>query len=266
VLDKFPGHRKSLTMFLTADSLPVPHGFFTRQGGVSGGPFTSLNCSLSGGDAREAVLENRGRAAREIGARPDRLVGLMQVHGANVVEVTAPWCAGEGPRADAMVTKRAGIALGIITADCAPILLADPDAGVAGAAHAGWRGALSGVIEATIAAMVALGAKPGATAAAIGPCISQGSYEVGADLRDAIVAHADTDERYFVPGQREAHWRFDLRGYCAARLAGAGVHAVTTIDADTAADETRFFSYRRRTLHGGGPTGHQISIISLGPC
>ena len=147
-------------MPLTADSLRVPHGFFSRQGGVSGGPYASLNCSLSGGDARDAVLENRARAARAIGAEPDRLVGLMQVHGADVVEVTAPWPPGNGPRADAMVTVRPDIALGIITADCAPVLLADTEAGVVGAAHAGWRGAVAGVIEATVAAMIGLGADP----------------------------------------------------------------------------------------------------------
>ena len=147
-------------MPLTAKSLRVPHGFFTRQGGVSSGPYASLNCSLSGGDERDAVLQNRARAARAIGAEPDRLVGLMQVHGADVVQVTTPWKAGNGPRADAMVTTCPDIALGIITADCAPILLADLTAGVAGAAHAGWRGAVAGVIEATVAAMIDLGADP----------------------------------------------------------------------------------------------------------
>ena len=130
---------------------------FATWGGVSGGPYASLNCSLSGGDAREAVLENRSRAARAIGAQPDRLVGLMQVHGAEVVEVTTPWSPGHGPRADAMVTARPDIALGIVTADCAPILLADTDSGVAAAVHAGWRGAVAGVIERTVAAMAGLG-------------------------------------------------------------------------------------------------------------
>jgi len=252
-------------MPLTADSLRVPHGFFTRQGGVSSGPYASLNCSLSGGDARDAVLQNRARAARTIGVEPDRLVGLMQVHGADVVRVTRPWTTGDGPRADAMVTNRPGVALGIITADCAPILLADNDAGVTAAAHAGWRGAVVGVIEATVAAMVELGADPASIVAAIGPCIGQGSYEVGADLRDAVVEHRAVDARFFAPGRREAHWQFDLAGYCAARLADAGICSVAVIEADTAAEEARFFSYRRRTLGGGGPIGHQISIISLEP-
>ena len=157
--------------FLRAEPIPVPHGFFTRRGGVSTGPFASLNCSLSGQDAREAVLENRGRAARALGAIPDRLMGLTQVHGRDVVTVTTPWPAGGGPRADAMVTDQDGVALGIVTADCAPVLFADRHARVIGAAHAGWRGALSGVLEATLTAMIELGANPTRIAAAVGPCI-----------------------------------------------------------------------------------------------
>jgi polyphenol oxidase len=250
---------------LHADPLGVPHGFFTRQGGTSAGPYASLNCSLSSGDSRETVLRNRASAAGAIGADPHRLVGLMQVHGPEVVHVTEPWQPGAGPRADAMVTDRPGAALGIITADCAPILLADRQAGVVGAAHAGWRGAVAGVIEATIAAMLRLGANPLTIAGAIGPCIGQKSYEVGADLRDAVLARDPAHHSFFDPGQRDGHWQFNLSGYCGARLAAAGVQAITAIEADTAADEERFFSYRRRTLGGGGPIGHQISIITLGP-
>jgi hypothetical protein len=250
-------------MLLTVDSLRAPHGFFTRQGGVSAGAYSSLNCSLSSGDQRDAVLENRTRAARAVGATPDRLVGLMQVHGADVVEVDSAWLPGAGPRADAMVTRRPDIALGIVTADCVPVLFADTEAGVAGAAHAGWRGAVAGVIEATVAAMARLGARPNRIAAAIGPCIRQGSYEVAADMRDAVLLQDRTSERYFVPGQREARWQFDLPGYCTARLNAAGIQDIATTDADTAADESRFFSHRRRTLGGGGPIGHQISIIVL---
>jgi YfiH family protein len=252
-------------MPLTADSLRVPHGFFSRQGGVSGGPYASLNCSLSGGDARDAVLENRARAARAIGAKPDRLVGLMQVHGADVVTVTAPWPPGNGPRADAMVTVRPDIALGIITADCAPVLLVDTEAGVAGAAHAGWRGAAAGVIEATVTAMTQLGATPATIVAAIGPCIGQSSYEVGPDLRNTVLVQDPGHARFFAAGYREAHWQFDLAGYCAARLAATGVRSVSVLGLDTAADEAMFFSYRRRTLGGGGPIGHQISVIALDP-
>jgi polyphenol oxidase len=252
-------------MPLTADSLRVPHGFFTRQGGVSTGPYASLNCSLSGGDARDAVLENRARASQAIGAEPHRLVGLMQVHGADVVEVTTPWSPGHGPRADGMVTGRPDVALGIITADCAPILLADRGAGVAGAAHAGWRGAVAGVIEATVAAMVRLGARPASIAAAIGPCIGQVSYEVSLDLRAAVLEREPGHARFFTAGHREARWQFDLAGYCRARLTATGIRSVSVLGVDTAADEATYFSHRRRTLAGGGPIGHQISIIALDP-
>jgi YfiH family protein len=246
---------------LASAVLPAGHGFFTRRGGVSKGAYASLNCSLTGNDAREAVLENRARAAAALGADPARLVGLHQVHGAEVVRVAVPWQPGEGARADAMATDRPGIALGIVTADCAPVLFADAEAGVIGAAHAGWRGAVAGVLEATIAAMVALGADASRITAAVGPCIAQASYEVAADLRDAVVSHAAHAERFFAPGRRPDRWQFDLAGYCAARLAAAGIGVVDVLAVDTLADEARFFSHRRRTLAGGGPIGHQISVI-----
>jgi polyphenol oxidase len=179
------------------------------------------------------------------------------------VTVEAPWAPGAGPRADAMVTAAPGLALGIVTADCAPVLLADAAAGVVGAAHAGWRGAVAGVLDATLAAMGALGAARERVAAAIGPCIGQASYEVGADLRAAVLARDATDWRFFAPGRNEERWQFDLAGYCAVRLAAAGVGRVARIGADTAAEAERFFSHRRRTLVGGGPIGHQISIVAL---
>ena len=248
---------------LRSPLLPVAHGFFTRWGGVSTGSYAALNCSLSGQDAPEAVAENRARAARALGAAPDALVGLTQVHGIAVARVETPWPAGAGPAADAMVTDRPGVALGIITADCAPVLLADPSAGVIGAAHAGWRGAAAGVIEATVAAMEALGAARGRIAGAVGPCIGQASYEVGEDLRAAVLAAGADGARFLAPGRREGRWQFDLSGYCAARLAVAGIGLIDVVAADTAADEARFFSHRRRTLAGGGPIGHQISIISI---
>jgi YfiH family protein len=251
-----------MTQPLTEAGLAVPHGFFTRAGGVSEGPFASLNCSLSGQDSREAVLENRARAARALGADPGGLVGLTQVHGAEVVEVETPWRPGEGPRADAAVTARRGVALGIVTADCAPVLFADASAGVIGAAHAGWRGALAGVLEATVAAMLRLGAARERIVAAIGPCIGPASYEVAADLRDAVLARAPGDDRFFADGNRPGHWQFDLPGYCATRLAAAGVRAAA-LGEDTMAAPDRFFSHRRRTLAGGGPIGHQISVIVL---
>ena len=248
----------STAEFLRAPGLPAPHGFFTRRGGVSSGPYASLNCSLSGADALANVLRNRALAAEAVGADPARLVGLMQVHGAAVVRVDHPWRPGEGPSADAMVTDRPDIALGVISADCAPVLFSSPAGDIVGAAHAGWRGALGGVLEATVAALRNLGAPQ--IRAVIGPCIGPGSYEVAADLRDAVLAHDLSDARFFGPGKRPDRWQFDLPGYCAARLtaAGAAVHATYI---DTLSDPDRFFSHRRRTLAGGGPIGHQISII-----
>jgi YfiH family protein len=241
---------------LTSPALAAPHGFFTRLGGVSEGPYASLNCILSGGDDRAAVLENRARAAAALGAAPERLAGLHQVHGAEVARVTDVWAPGEGPRADAMVTDRPGVALGVITADCAPVLLVDPVARVVGAAHAGWRGAVAGVLEATVDAMAALGADPARIAAAVGPCIAQASYEVGPDVHDAVGG------AFCVPG-REGRWQFDLAGYCVRRLSLRGV-AAEALGADTLSDPERFFSHRRRTRAGGGPIGHQISVV-VGP-
>ena len=192
------------------------------------------------------------------------LVGCTQVHGTYVVHVDLPWAPGSGPKADAMVTRRPGLALGIITADCAPVLFADAEAGVVGAAHAGWRGAVAGIIEATVFEMVRLGARTDRIVAAVGPCIGQESYEVAADLRDAVVARAPDDARFFTDGTREARWQFNLPGYCAARLRAAGVAEVAVTGIDTLAEEDRFFSHRRRTLAGGGPIGHQISAIAIG--
>jgi hypothetical protein len=249
--------------FVTAASLKMRHGFFTRRGGVSPGPFSSLNCSLSGKDLRENVLENRARAARAINANPTNLVGINQVHGTDVAYVAAVWAPGNGPRADAMVTDRPGIALGIVTGDCAPVLFADVTAGVIGGAHAGWRGAVAGVLEATLSTMEAHGASRERIAAAIGPCIQPDSYEVGADLRAAVLDRDAADETFFAPSRRDQHWQFDLPGYCAARLAAAGVGTIDVLPFDTLTDEARFFSHRRRTLAGGGLIGHQISIIAL---
>jgi len=242
----------------------LAHGFFTRRGGVSEGPWAALNCALSGQDDIERVRENRRRAVASFGLDLPALHGLTQVHGPDVAVVDeAGWAEGQGPRADALVTRRAGIALGIITADCAPVLFADAEAGVIGAAHAGWRSAVGGVLEATVAAMVALGAAPGRIHAAIGPCIGQASYEVGSDLRDAVLARDAADARHFGAGRREDRWQFDLAGYCAARLASLGLAVVETADTDTLAQEDRFFSHRRRTLAGGGPIGHQLSSIAI---
>jgi YfiH family protein len=246
---------------LTVDSMQVPHGFFTRRGGVSGGAYASLNCSLSSQDDRQNVLENRARVAASVGADPARLLGLTQVHGIDVVTVRETWAAGAGERADAMVTDQPGLALGIVTADCAPVLFADAGGRIVGAAHAGWRGAVAGVLEATVAAMLALGAAAERITAAIGPCIAQTSYEVGGDLRDAVLTRSAGDAVFFAAGRRDERWQFDLPGYCAARLREAGVGHVIVTGIDTLAEEERFFSHRRRTLAQGGPIGHQISVI-----
>lgn len=250
------------TPFLTA-GLPAPHGFFTRAGGVSTGRFASLNCSLSGRDEAEAVRENRRRAADALGLPAQALVGLTQVHGIAVATVAAPWPEDQRPQADAMVTDRPGLLLGIVTGDCAPVLFADASAGVVGAAHAGWRGAVAGVIEATIAAMEALGAERARIAAAVGPCIAQPSYEVGPDLRAELLARDAADARFLAPGRREDRWQFDLPGYCVARLRAAGVAEAGWVGRDTLAEEDAFFSHRRATLAGGGPIGHQLSAIAL---
>lgn len=249
---------------LTAPSLTASHGFFSRRGGVSTGPYRSLNCSLSSQDAPENVRANRARVAACLGLDPARLLGLTQVHGSEVITITEPWPEGAGPRADAMVTREGGLGLGIITADCAPVLLHDPRARVIGAAHAGWRGAAGGILEGAVAAMAALGAEPGRIEAAIGPCIGPYSYEVAIDLRDAVLMAGPAGaEKCFRDGTRPGHWLFDLADYCRLRLAAADVERVQIIGVDTLADPDRFFSHRRRTLNNEGPIGHQISVIAL---
>ena len=249
--------------FLTHTALTARHGFFTRRGGVSTGPYASLNANLSGGDDPAHVSENRARVAASLGVAPANLLGLHQVHGAAVITVQTPWQAGHGPAADALVTDRPGLALGVITADCAPVLLHDAAAGVIGAAHAGWRGGAAGVLEATVAAMAALGAKPARMTAIVGPCIGQDSYEVGPELRDAVLPTLANAPAFFRPGRPPDRQHFDLIGYCLARLRAAGIADAHTLGLDTLADPERFFSHRRRTLAGGGPIGHQISAIAL---
>jgi len=249
--------------FLTHMALTARHGFFTRRGGVSTGPYASLNANFAGGDDPAHVAENRARVAAALGLAVSNLLGLHQVHGTHVVTVEAPWQAGQGPDADALVTKHPGLALGVITADCAPVLLHDADAGVIGAVHAGWRGAAAGVLEAAIAAMGALGATPAGTKAVVGPCVGQDSYEVGPDLRDQVLPTLAGAAALFRSGRPPDRQHFDLAGYCLARLRAAGIADAYALGVDTFADAERFFSHRRRTLAGGGPIGHQISAIAL---
>jgi len=235
----------------------LKHAFFTRQGGVSEGNYASLNCSDRSADDAAHVAENRARAAAALGYAAPALVAAHQVHGVAVAVCDAPWQVR--PVADALVTARPGLLLGVVTADCAPVLFADAQGRVVGAAHAGWRGAVAGVLEETLAAMRALGARD--ITAVVGPCIGQASYEVSADLRDAVLAHNAKDARFFADG-RPGRWQFDLPGYCVARLAAAGAYAFATGD-DTLANPHKFFSHRRRTLAGEGPIGHQLSAIGM---
>jgi len=238
------------------------HGFFTRQGGVGAGIYASLNCGLGSNDDPAIVRENRARCAVALGVDPTDLVTAYQVHGTTVTEVDAPWAPGAGPRADAMVTRRRGIALGILTADCGPILLADRAAGIIGAAHSGWKGAKAGMAEAVVAAMIRLGASTGNIVAAVGPTIGVESYEVGEDFRRAFLETDPSADRFFVT---PAGFRpfFDLQAFVATRLEALGLAAVERIAADTCADPERFFSYRRSCLNGEPDYGRQLSAIAL---
>jgi YfiH family protein len=250
--------------FLTAENLKKPrlaHGFFGRAGGVSAGVYAGLNCGPGSGDDRAAVTENRRRAMEALGGAT--LVTCYQVHSADAVTVTAPWDHAGAPHADAMATNVPHIALGILTADCAPVLLADTDAGVIGAAHAGWKGAIGGVTNAVIAAMEALGARRSRIAAAIGPCIAQASYEVDAGFRTRFLTAAADNDAFFTPGARDNHFHFDLEAYVVRRLSDAGVSDIVPLRCDTYADSQGFFSFRRATHRGEKDYGRDLSAIVL---
>jgi YfiH family protein len=238
----------------------VPHGFLGRRGGVSAGVHAGLNVGLGSEDDRAAIEENRLRAVAAV--MPDaRLITVYQVHSADCV-VAEPWALADRPKADALVTDRPGMLLGILTADCAPVLLADAEAGVVGAAHAGWKGALAGVTDSTIAAMERLGARRDRIAAAIGPCIARASYEVDDAFARRFEAADPANERFFAAG-RPGHHRFDLEAYIAARLAATGVARVEALGLDTYADEPRFYSFRRATHRSEPDYGRQISLIGI---
>jgi YfiH family protein len=246
---------------VTAPGLGVPHGFLGRRGGVSGGIFASLNVGLGSSDTPEAVRENRRRAVDAV-APGAALVTLHQVHSNTVVPVTSAYPDADRPHADAMVTATPGLALGILTADCAPILLADAEAGVIGAAHSGWKGALHDIAGATVAAMEALGARREHIVAAIGPCIARASYEVDAAFRDRFLADDAANDGFFARGRGD-RFQFDLEGFVAMRLAAAGVRHVAALGIDTYPDSDRWFSYRRTTHRSEPDYGRQISVIAL---
>ena len=239
----------------------VPHGFLGRRGGVSKGLCAGLNVGLGSGDEREAILANR-RLALEAVAPGRRLATLHQVHSPTAIAVTEPYPDGARPHADALATDRPGLALGILTADCTPVLFADPAAGVIGAAHAGWKGAIGGVIAATVATMEALGARRGGIVAAIGPTIARKSYEVDDGFLRRFTGEDPAYERFFSAG-RAGHHQFDLEGFVMSRLADAGVSRVEALGLDTYSDADRFFSYRRATHRGEPDYGRQISLIAL---
>lgn len=247
---------------LTSDLLGgVRHGFFTRRGGASSGVYEGLNCGPGSRDQAVAVRMNRARVAEALGVAPDRLLSLHQVHSARAV-IAGPEGWTDRPEADGMATDRPGIALGILTADCAPVLFHDPEARVIGAAHAGWRGALDGVLEATIEAMESLGAQAGRVRAAVGPTISQRAYEVGQEFLDAFAVEDPSWLRYFANGM-SGRYQFDLPGFVLARLRAAGVAEAGGIGACTYSDPSRFFSFRRTTHAGEADYGRLISAITL---
>lgn len=238
-----------------------PHGFFGRRGGVSTGALEGLNVGYGSNDDRSAIDENRRLAVAALPSDGE-LVTVHQVHSAEVVHVDRPWPHDARPRADAMVTDRPDLLLGILTADCAPVLFADPGASVVGAAHAGWRGALAGVTDSTIAAMERIGARRDRIHAAVGPCIGQASYEVDEDFRSRFLGDDADNARFFVSGaQGKPH--FDLEAYVVHRLIAAGIGEVEALNLDTYADADRFYSYRRSTHRGEADYGRQLSAISI---
>jgi YfiH family protein len=239
----------------------VPHGFLGREGGVSTGILAGLNVGLGSCDDRAAIAENRRRAVAAV-LPGGALATVHQVHSADAVTVIAPFEDQARPHADALATDRPGLLLGILTADCAPVLLADAQAGVVGAAHAGWKGAIGGVTDAVVAAMEKLGADRSRIAAAIGPCIARASYEVDEDFLRRFDGDDPENERFFAPGAGD-RWHFDLEAYVAARLAATGIGRIEALGLDTYADEQRFFSYRRATHRGEADYGRQIALIGL---
>ena len=251
---------------LTAESLRlagIGHGFFTRIGGVSEGVYASLNSGVGSRDSPEAVAENRSRTAAALGVAPQRLAVPYQVHSADAAAISQPWAPQARPNCDALATATPQLALGVTGADCGMILFADSRARVIGAAHAGWRGALAGIVEATVAAMERLGARRSDIVAALGPCIGKASYEVGPEFVAAFAAAGEDTARYFAASRNAGRSMFDLNAYIAERAARSGVGAFEDLRLDTYVDEERFFSYRRSTHRREGDYGRLISAIVL---
>ena len=251
---------------IEADALRLPgirHAFFTRQGGVSTGLYAALNTGIGSKDSREAVFENRARAAAHLNVPADRLATPYQIHSPEAVIVREVWGPALGPKADAVVTDTPGVAVGVGTADCGPVLFADADARIVAAAHAGWKGALGGILDATLDAMESLGAKRDHTVAVLGPTISAASYEVGPDFVERLAADAPEHARFLAPSSRAGHAMFDLPAYIVARLEKLGVASAHALNLCTYADEARFFSYRRATHRFEPDYGRLLSAIAI---
>lgn len=251
---------------IAADALAldgISHGFFTRQGGHSVGLFDSLNCGMGSGDDKQVVTRNRAVVAERLGVAPDHLLSAWQIHSPDAAVVSGPWEGEERPRVDALVTRTPGVALGVLTADCGPVLFADPRAKVIGAAHAGWKGALTGVTSRTLDVMEEQGADRADVTAVIGPMISKAAYEVGPEFPGRFTDVDPASARYFTPSARAGHFMFDLPAYLADRLRAEGVGTVVNLSLCTFSDERRFFSYRRATHRNEKDYGRLISAIAL---
>lgn len=244
------------------DSKNTSHGFFTRIGGASNGIYQGLNVGLGSDDEREIVLENRSRVAKSMDVSVDKLIMVYQVHSCDVVEVQKPWEINQRPKLDAMVCNTPGIAIGVMTADCGPVLFQDAENGVIGAAHAGWKGATGGILENTISAMETIGAERENIVAVLGPTISQNHYEVGAEFVDNVLSLDSKNDAYFIPSENQNHAMFDLPAYIVDRLKADGVKALWSGDC-TYADEKQFFSYRRKTHRDEADYGRQVSVIKI---
>ena len=251
---------------IKANDLALPgisHAFFTREGGVSTGIYSALNTGMGSKDSRDAVLENRSRATKHLGTTLERLATPFQVHSADAIKVDEVWEQGQGPKADAVVTRQPGVAVGVGAADCGPVLFADAEARVVGAAHSGWKGALTGILESTVAAMEELGAKRETMVAVLGPTISAAAYEVGPEFVDRFKEADAQNIRFFSASPREKHSMFDLPAYIISRLEVAGLGRATSLGLCTYSDDARFFSYRRTTHRGEPDYGRMLSAIML---